>query len=58
MGIAKETTGSYQMGFATFGALAILAFILVASLQQQWLAWALPQTESSLELNGSVAPAE
>jgi MFS transporter, NNP family, nitrate/nitrite transporter len=58
MGIAKESTGSYQMGFATFGALAILAFILVASLQQQWLAWALPRAESSLELDPSVAAAE
>ena len=25
MGIAKESTGSYQMGFATFGALAVAA---------------------------------
>jgi NNP family nitrate/nitrite transporter-like MFS transporter len=58
MGIAKESTGSYQMGFATFGTLAILAFVLVASLHQQWLAWALPRTESSLELDASVAPAE
>jgi hypothetical protein len=46
------------MGFATFGALAILAFVLVASLQQQWLAWALPRAESSLELDPSVAAAE
>jgi len=58
MGIAKESTGSYQMGFATFGALAILAFVLVASLHQQWLAWALPRAQSSLELDPSVAPAE
>jgi NNP family nitrate/nitrite transporter-like MFS transporter len=58
MGIAKESTGSYQMGFATFGALAILAFVLVASLQQQWLAWALPRAENSLELDPSVAAAE
>src|SRR5579859_8197909 len=41
MGIAKESTGSYQMGFATFGALAACAFLLVAALHQQWLAWAL-----------------
>ena len=58
MGIAKESTGSYQMGFATFGGLAVLAFILVASLQQQWLAWAVPRAEASLELDPSVAPAE
>ena len=54
MGIAKETTGSYQMGFATFGALATLAFILVATLHQQWLAWALPREGAALELDGSV----
>jgi NNP family nitrate/nitrite transporter-like MFS transporter len=58
MGIAKESTGSYQMGFATFGGLAVLAFILVASLQQQWLAWALPRAETSLELDPTVAAAE
>jgi NNP family nitrate/nitrite transporter-like MFS transporter len=59
MGIAKETTGSYQMGFATFGALATLAFILVATLHQQWLAWALPREGAAgLELDGSVVAAE
>src|SRR6266481_1044672 len=42
MGIAKESTGSYQLGFATFGVLAAVAFILVATLQRQWLTWALP----------------
>ena len=58
MGIAKESTGSYQMGFATFGALATLAFILVATLHQQWLAWALPREGAALELDGSVVAAE
>ena len=58
MGIAKESTGSYQMGFATFGTLATLAFILVAALHQQWLAWALPQEEASLEFDTSVLHAE
>ncbi|HVW71317.1 MAG TPA: MFS transporter [Steroidobacteraceae bacterium] len=58
MGIAKESTGSYQMGFATFGILASLAFLLVAVLHQQWLAWALPREEQSLELDPSVAHAE
>jgi NNP family nitrate/nitrite transporter-like MFS transporter len=43
MGMAKESTGSYQLGFVTFGVLAMLAFLLVAALQQQWLAWALPR---------------
>jgi len=44
MGIAKESTGSYQLGFATFGVLALLALIMVALLQRQWLAWSAPQT--------------
>ncbi|GAB3630295.1 MFS transporter [Pandoraea terrae] len=43
MGIAKETTGSYQMGFATFGGLAALAFALVVALRTQWMSWALPK---------------
>jgi NNP family nitrate/nitrite transporter-like MFS transporter len=58
MGIAKESTGSYQMGFATFGALATLAFVLVVTLHQQWLAWALPRESASLEIGGSVVAAE
>ena len=58
MGIAKESTGSYQMGFATFGTLATLAFVLVAALHQQWLAWALPREEATLEFETSVAHAE
>ena len=58
MGIAKETTGSYQMGFATFGALAAVAFILVAGLHQQWLAWALPKEDAPMDFDASVAPAE
>ena len=41
MGITKESTGSYhQLGFATFGVLAAVAFILVAALHRQWLTWA------------------
>ncbi len=43
MGIARESTGSYQVGFATFGALAALGFVLVAALRQQWIVWALPK---------------
>jgi NNP family nitrate/nitrite transporter-like MFS transporter len=58
MGIAKESTGSYQMGFVTFGVLAAVAFTLVAVLHQQWLAWALPREQATLELSASVAPAE
>ncbi|MDE0853800.1 MAG: hypothetical protein OSA97_05195, partial [Nevskia sp.] len=40
MGIAKESTGSYQMGFATFGVLSAAALTLVVLLRQQWLVWA------------------
>jgi NNP family nitrate/nitrite transporter-like MFS transporter len=58
MGIAKESTGSYRLGFATFGTLAALAFVLVGILHRQWLAWSLPQTTAGLELDGSVMHAE
>ncbi|PYO38804.1 MAG: MFS transporter [Gemmatimonadetes bacterium] len=57
MGIARESTGSYQLGFVTFGALAALAFVLVATLLQKWLAWALPAA-SDLSLDASIAHAE
>jgi len=42
MGLARESAGSYQLGFFTFGALAALAFCLVLGLNRQWLLWALP----------------
>lgn len=58
MGIAKESTGSYQMGFATFAILAAVAFCLVAVLHQQWLTWAIPREKEALEFDPSVAPAE
>jgi NNP family nitrate/nitrite transporter-like MFS transporter len=58
MGLAKESTGSYQMGFATFAVLAALALCLVAVLHQQWLTWALPREKGTLEFGTSVAPAE
>jgi len=53
MGIAKESTGSYQMGFATFGGIAAAALVLVLVLHKQWLTWAVvehkPGAEPSLE---------
>ena len=58
MSIAKESTGSYRLGFATFGVLAALAFVLVGILHRQWLAWALPQSTADLQLDGSIAHAE
>ncbi|MGN6650571.1 MFS transporter [Trinickia sp.] len=42
MGIAKESTGSYQMGFATFGAIAACACVAILVLRAQWLVWAAP----------------
>ena len=57
MSMARESTGSYQLGFATFGVLAALAFVLVAALHRQWLSWALPN-EAALELEAPVALAE
>ena len=57
MGMAKENTGSYQLGFVTFGGLATLAFFSVAALQQQWLVWALPQN-IDLNLGTPLAQAE
>lgn len=47
MGIAKESTGSYQMGFATFGVLSAAALVLVLVLRQQWLAWAVVEPGKS-----------
>jgi NNP family nitrate/nitrite transporter-like MFS transporter len=44
MGIAKESTGSYQLGFATFGVLAASAFVWVVILHRQWLAWSTPES--------------
>ena len=58
MGIAKESTGSYQMGFATFGGIAALAFVLVAVLRQQWLVWAMPgNAEVDLPAGMALSPA-
>jgi MFS transporter, NNP family, nitrate/nitrite transporter len=57
MGITKESTGSYQLGFVTFAFIAAVAFALVATLHRQWLEWALP-AGSNLELNSPVPVAE
>jgi NNP family nitrate/nitrite transporter-like MFS transporter len=53
MSMARESTGSYQLGFVTFALIAAVAFVMVATLHRQWLKWALP-AESNLELDGSV----
>ena len=59
MSMARETTGSYQMGFVTFGCFAALAFVLVAALRTKWMVWAMPdRAESSHQLrSAAVGPA-
>ena len=57
MGITRESTGSYQLGFVTFAFIAAVAFALVATRHRQWLDWALP-AGSNLELDGPVPVAE
>lgn len=49
MGIARESTGSYQMGFATFGTLSAVALVLVVAVRQQWLGWAVADDGVALE---------
>jgi NNP family nitrate/nitrite transporter-like MFS transporter len=41
MGMANESTGSYQSGFAIFGGIAALAFGLVVIHRHHWFTWAL-----------------
>ena len=55
MGMAKESTGSYQMGFATFGVISAIAFALVVLHRARWLKWALP-AESLVVINPLSTP--
>ncbi len=57
MGIAKESTGSYQMGFATFGVLATCAFGALLMLRGQWLRWSTTATHGhdGVAINGAHA---
>jgi len=57
MGIAKESTGSYQMGFATFGVLATCAFGALFMVRGQWLRWSAlsAQERDAVALNGAHA---
>jgi MFS transporter, NNP family, nitrate/nitrite transporter len=57
MGIAKESTGSYQLGFATFGVLAAVASVFIVVLQRQWRAWSAPEA-TQLPLAFAIAPTE
>jgi NNP family nitrate/nitrite transporter-like MFS transporter len=43
MGIARESTGSYQLGFSTFAVLAAAAFAAVVVLHRQWITWSAPE---------------
>lgn len=55
MSMAREQAGSYQPGFAAFGVIAGVAFVIVAALQRQWLVWALPgETEVGLASSSAV----
>ncbi len=47
MGIAKQGTGSYQIGFVAFGVLAAAALLVVGALHRQWQTWALPDQAGS-----------
>jgi NNP family nitrate/nitrite transporter-like MFS transporter len=59
MGIAKESTGSYQAGFLTFGVIAAIALGLVVLLRNQWLSWAAASHATADDLPlGSVVHAE
>lgn len=50
MGLARQGTGSYQVGFGTFGALALAALMLVAGLRRAWLGWAMPRASGEPEV--------
>lgn len=53
MGLARESTGSYRVGFLVFAVLAGSAFVAVALLRRQWLSWSAPQTRAT-EAEGAV----
>src|SRR6202030_1909186 len=57
MAMAKESTGSYQMGGTTSGLWAAVAFAVVIVLHREGLAWSRPETTSSL-LDVAMAPTE
>jgi NNP family nitrate/nitrite transporter-like MFS transporter len=57
MGMAKESTGSYQMGFATFGVIATCAFGCLVAMRTQWLRWAAPGLSSAAHGSPTLAHA-
>lgn len=42
LGTARESLGNYWFGFAVFGGIAAITWLLVVALRKQWLAWAMP----------------
>ncbi len=58
MSMAKEKTGSYQPGFATFGVLAATALILITAVRRQWLSWSVPERVAELHFEAAAAPLE
>lgn len=53
MSLARERTGSYQPGFATFGILAAAALISIMAVQRQWLSWSLPERTAEMPFDAS-----
>lgn len=58
MSLARERTGSYQPGFATFGILAAVALISIMTVQRQWLSWSLPERAVQLPFDASAVSVE
>ena len=55
LGIARDTTGGYGSGFAFLGGASVAAFLALALLRSQWLAWAEPERATDVPL-GELAP--
>lgn len=45
LGTARESLGSYWIGFAIFGGIATAATAMLLALRSQWLIWAQPEAE-------------
>ena len=55
LGTARETLGSYWVGFAVFGGLSAVSWLMLVALRSEWLVWALPEPEEDavLPLDGA-----
>jgi MFS transporter, NNP family, nitrate/nitrite transporter len=60
LGTARESFGSYGIGFAIFGGIATVAWLVLLALRSEWLVWALPEPDDdatqSLPMNGATEP--